>query len=138
MGFTAGVDFIIGSSTDIVSLKAVLISGQPDRFEVSYKPVDAVPNTPATFLGMATGVVDEAKSEIRIHAPVAMLSMFSPIKKGTKLVPNANESAVASRGVPPVTSTPGQPMSSRGPFADIAAGGKAAVTGAKTCVAIGK
>jgi len=137
-GVVMGVDFLVGSGTDIVSLKAVLIQGQPDRFEASFKAGDAVANTPSTFVGTVTGVVDEAKNEVRIHAPVAMLSAFGAIKKGTKLIPNANESAVVSRGVPPVTSSAGQPMTTRGPFADIAPGGKSVTVGAKTCVAVGK
>lgn len=48
------------------------------------------------------------------------------------------QSATVSRGVPPITSTPGQPMTTRGPFADIAAGGKTVTVGTASCVVPGK
>ena len=136
-GFTVGLDFLIGSSADsVVRLQAVL--GSTDRFEVSAKAVDALPNVPSTYVGEATGVVDEKKGEIRITAPAALLAPYGALKPGTKLVPNEAESATASRGVPPITTTPGQPMTTRGPFADIAAGGRTVAVGAPSCVVPGK
>jgi hypothetical protein len=137
-GFTAGVDFRIGISDTVVRLQANIIRNQPDRFEVAARPADAVPNTPSTFVGVVTGVVDEKAGEVRIHAPAAMLDPFGPIKPGVKLTPNEAESATVARGVPAVTSVPGQPMSSRGPFADIAAAGKFILVGAPSCVVPGK
>ena len=136
-GFTVGVDFLIGSSADsVVRLQAVL--GSADRFEVSAKATDALPNVPSTYVGEATGVVDEKKGEIRITAPAELLAPYGALKPGTKLVPNEAESATASRGVPPITTTPGQPMTTRGPFADVAAGGRTVAVGAPSCVVPGK
>lgn len=85
-----------------------------------------------------TGVVDEKKGEIRIHAPVAMLAPYGAVKPGVKLIPAEAQSATVSRAVPPITTTPGQPMTTRGPFADIAAGGKTVLVGAPSCVVPGK
>lgn len=135
-GFTIGLDFRIGSSSDVVRLQAVAVQGG-DRFEVSTKSVDAVANTPSTFVGVVTGVVDAKKGEVRIHAPAAMLEPYGKLTPGTKLVPNENESATASRGVPAITTTPGAPMTTRGPFADIAAAGKTIAVGAPSCVVPG-
>jgi hypothetical protein len=137
-GLTASLGFLIGGSSTVVRLYGELISGQPDRFEVSATASDAVPNTPSTFVGAATGVVDLAKNEVRITAPAALLAPYGALKPGTPLFPNEAESATVARGVPAVTSTPGQPMSTRGPFADIAAGGKATKVGAPSCVVPGK
>ena len=137
-GITVGLDFRIGVSDSVVRLQASMINGSADRFEVAVKAFDAVPNTPMTFVGTATGVVDEKAGEVRIHAPAAMLEPYGPLKPGVKLTPNEAESATVSRGVPPITSTPGQPMTSRGPFADIAAAGKLVVAGAPSCVVPGK
>lgn len=138
-GLTVGVDFLIGSgASSVVRLQGVLVSGSADRFEVSAKATDALPNVPSTFVGEVTGVVDEKKGEVRIHAPAAMLQPYGAVKPGVKLIPNEAESATASRGVPAITTTPGQPMTTRGPFADIAASGKAVVVGAPSCVVPGK
>ena len=136
-GFTVGLDFRIGSSSDVVRLQGVAVQGG-DRFEVSAKAADALPNVPSTFVGEATGVVDEKAGEVRIHAPAALLEPHGAVKAGTKLTPNEAESATASRGVPAITSTPGAPMTTRGPFADIAAGGKTIAVGAPSCVVPGK
>lgn len=136
-GFTVGIDFRIGSGTDVVRLQGVAVQGG-DRFEVSAKAADALPNVPSTFVGAATGVVDEKAGEIRIHAPAAMLEPYGAVKAGAKLIPNEAESATASRGVPAITTTPGAPMTTRGPFADIAAGGKTIAVGAPSCVVPGK
>ncbi len=137
-GFTVGIDFAIGSSSDVVRLQGVLINGAGDRFEVSAKAADALPNVPSTYVGEATGIVDEKAGEVRIHAPAALLEPYGALKPGTKLTPNEAESATASRGVPAITTTPGQPMSTRGPFADIAAAGKTIAVGAPSCVVPGK
>ena len=138
-GLTVGVDFLIGSSAEsVVRLQAVLPSGSADRFEVSAKAIDALPNVPSTYVGEATGVVDEKKGEIRITAPAALLAPYGALKPGTKLIPNEAESATASRSVPPITTTPGQPMTTRGPFADIAASGRTVAVGAPSCVVPGK
>jgi hypothetical protein len=137
-GLTVGLDFLIGSNTSVVRLQAVMVSGSADRFEVTSRDADALPNTPSTFVGEVTGVVDEKKNEVRITAPAAMLAPFGGLKPGTKLIPNANESATASRGVPAITTTPGQPATTRGPFADIAAAGKTITVGAPSCVVPGK
>lgn len=137
-GMTVGVDFIIGTSDSVVRLQAALVAGQPDRFEVAAKSVDALPNTPMTFLGTGTGVVDLAKNEVRISAPAAVFGEHGTVARGVKLTPNEAESATAARGVPAVTSTPGQPMTTRGPFADIAAGGQPSIVGSPSCVVPGK
>lgn len=137
-GLTLGLDFLIGSSTSVVRLQAVMVRGAEDRFEVSAKAADAVPNAPSTFVGQVTGIVDEKNNEVRITAPAAMLAPYGALKQGTKLIPNEAESATSSRGVPAITSTPGQPMTTRGPFADIAAAGKAITVGAPSCVVPGK
>jgi hypothetical protein len=137
-GFTVGLDFLIGGSDAVVRLQANLIRNAPDRFEVAVRPADAVPNTPSTFVGTVTGVVDEKLGEVRIHAPAELLAPFGPVKPGVKLTPNENESATVARGVPAITTTPGQPMTTRGPFADIAAAGKTVVVGAPSCVVPGK
>jgi hypothetical protein len=137
-GFSVGLDFLIGSSTDVVRLQAVLVNGDSDRFEVSAKAADAVPNSPSTFVAAVTGVVDDKKSEIRISAPAEVLAAYGALKPGTKLIPNEAESATVARGVPALTTTPGAPMTTRGPFADIAAGGKTVAVGTKSCVVPGK
>lgn len=116
----------------------MLISGSADRSEVSAKATNALPNVPSTFVGQATGIVDEKKGEIRITAPAALLAPYGTLKAGTKLVPNEAESATASRGVPPITTTPGQPMTTRSPFADIAAGSRTVSAGAPSYVVPGK
>ena len=137
-GLTAAIGFLIGSGDTVVRLQAVLATGQADRFEVSAIPPDNLPNQPSTYVGDVTGVVDLAKNEVRITAPAAMLAPYGTLKPGTPLIPNDAESATVSRGVPAITSTPGQPMTTRGPFADIAAGGKAVKVGAPSCVVPGK
>jgi hypothetical protein len=137
-GITTGVEFLIGGSDQVVRLQAVLVSGQADRFEVTAIASDATPNTPSTYVGEAKGVVDLPKNEVRITAPGALLAPYGDLKAGTPLFPNEAQSATASRAVPPITTTPGQPASTRGPFADIAAGGKAIKVGAPSCVVPGK
>ena len=137
-GMTTGVEFIIGGSDQVVRLQAVLVSGQADRFEVTEIASDAVPNTPSTYVGEAKGVVDLAKNEVRITAPAALLAPYGDLKPGTPLFPNDAQSATTSRAVPPITTTPGQPATTRGPFADVAAGGKAIKVGAPSCVVPGK
>ena len=136
-GFTAGVDFLIGSGSDVVRLSATA-TPDGDRFEVSATSADALPNQPSTFVGEVTGVVDEKKSEVRIHAPAELLAPYGALKPGVKLIPDDLQSAIVSRAVPAITSTPGQPMTTRGPFADIAAGGKSVAVGAPSCVVPGK
>lgn len=138
-GFTVGVDFLIGSSaTHVVRLQGVHTRDGGDRFEVSAKATNAVPNSPSTYVGQVTGVVDQKKGEVRISAPAALLATYGAIKAGAKLIPNEAESATSSRAVPAITSTPGQPMTTRGPFADIASSGKTVLVGAKSCVVPGK
>lgn len=137
-GITTGIEFAIGASDSLVRLQAVLVTGQPDRFEVTAIAGDALPNTPATYVGEATGVVDLAKKEVRISAPAALLAPYGPVKLGAKLFPGPNQSATAARAVPPLTSTAGQPATTRGPFADVAIGGKPVVVGAPSCVVPGK
>ena len=137
-GITVGVDFSIGSSDSIVRLSAALVSGAADRFEVSATAADALPNTPSTYVGEATGIVDAKAGEVRIHAPAKLLEPYGALKAGVKLIPSEAQSATASRGVPPITTTPGQPMTTRGPFADVAAGGKTYVVGTASCVKPGK
>jgi hypothetical protein len=137
-GITSGVEFVIGSSDSLVRLQAVLVTGQPDRFEVTTIAGDALPNTPSTYVGAVTGAVDLAKNEIRISAPAALLAPYGTVKPGVKLFPNDAQSATASRGVPAITTTAGQPATTRGPFADVAIGGAAVVVGAPSCVVPGK
>ena len=137
-GLTTGIEFIIGGSDQVVRLQAVLVSGQTDRFEVTEYASAALPNTPSTYVGEATGVVDLVKNEVRITAPAALLAPYGDLKPGTPLFPNEAQSATASRAVPAITTTPGQPATTRGPFADVAAGGKAIKVGAPSCVVPGK
>jgi hypothetical protein len=137
-GITLGLGFYVGDGTDIVRLQAALPTGQPDRFEVAVLPAGSLPNQPANFVGTVTGAVDLAKNEVRITAPASMLAPFGTIKPGSPLTPGDAESAVASRGVPPITSTPGAPMTTRGPFADVAVGGSSIKVGAKSCLVPGK
>ncbi|HVF20160.1 MAG TPA: hypothetical protein VNA14_07950 [Mycobacteriales bacterium] len=137
-GITVGVDFLIGTSTDVIRLMAVLANGQPDKFEVTWKAEGHTANVPVNYLGEVTGVVDEAKNEVRIHAPVDLLAPHGVAKIGAKLIPNEAESATAARAVPQGTKQKDGPTSTRGPFADIAVGGKSVVVGAKSCVVPGK
>ncbi|MBK5305119.1 MAG: hypothetical protein JJD92_00370 [Frankiaceae bacterium] len=137
-GMSAGIEFTIGGSDTIVRLQAVLVTGQADRFEVTSIAADAVPNTPSTYVGAATGVVDLPKNEVRISAPVALLAPFGPVTKGTKLFPGDAQSATTGRATPVSTTTPGAPASTRGAFADVAIGGKPVVVGAPSCVVPGK
>lgn len=76
----------------------------------------------ATSTGTATGVVDLAKSEIRISAP---LSAIAGAKNGLKV---SLDQAVAKRTVP------GQYY---GRFADDGTGGKRYVLGTASCVKVG-
>jgi hypothetical protein len=137
-GLTTGIEFTIGASDSIVRLQAVLVTGQADRFEVTAIAGDALPNTPTTYVGEATGVVDLAKKEVRITAPAALLAPYGPVAPGVKLIPGDAQSATVARGVPAITTTPGQPATTRGPFADVAIGGLPVVVGAPSCVAPGK
>lgn len=137
-GLVTGIEFTIGGNDAVVRLQAVLVSGQADRFEVTTLAGDALPNTPSTYVGEATGVVDLPKKEVRISAPVALLAPFGPVVPGVKLVPGGAQSATTSRAVPPITTTPGQPATTRGPFADVAIGGAPIAVGAPSCVVPGK
>ena len=138
LGLTAGIEFTIGDGGVTVRLQAALPTGQPDRFEVAAIAPGALPNTPATYVGSATGAVDLAKNEVRITAPASLLAPFGPVKPGALLAPSDAQSATVARGFPPITSTPGQPMTTRGTFADVAIGGTAIKVGAKSCVVPGK
>jgi hypothetical protein len=137
-GLTTGVEFAIGGSDSLIRMQAVLVSGQADRFEVTTIAADAVANTPPTYVGEGTGVVDLAKKEVRITASAALLAPYGPVKIGTKLFPGEAQSATTSRGVPAITTTPGQPATTRGPYADVAIGGTPVVVGARSCVTPGK
>lgn len=80
-------------------------------------------------LGEATGVIDVAKKEIRISAPLSIFAEKAAIKPGTKIT-DLNLLAqryVGNRSVGGVT-----------PSADAAEGGKTYVAGAPSCVAVGK
>lgn len=80
-------------------------------------------------LGEATGVVDVAKKEVRISAPVKLFTEKAKIVKGTKIL-DLNLLAqryVGHRSVAGVT-----------PSADAAEGGKAYIAGAKSCLVVGK
>jgi hypothetical protein len=137
-GMATGVEFAIGGSDTIVKLQAVLVTGQADRFEVTSIAGDALPNTPQTYVGEATGVVDLAKSEVRITAPASLLAPFGPVAPGTKLFPSEKQSATTGRVTPASTTTAGAPASTRGTFADVAIGGKPVIVGAPSCVVPGK
>lgn len=137
-GMSTGIEFLIGGGDTTVRLQAVLVTGQPDRFEVTSIASDAVPNSPSTYVGAVTGVVDLPKNEVRISAPVALLAPFGPVTKGVKLFPGDAQSATTGRATPAQTTTPGAPASTRGTFADVAIGGKPVVVGAPSCVVPGK
>lgn len=80
-------------------------------------------------LGEATGVVDVAKKEVRISAPVTLFTEKAKIAKGTKIL-DLNLLAqryVGHRSAVGVT-----------PSADAAEGGKTYTAGAKSCVVVGK
>lgn len=137
-GMSTGIEFVIGGGDTVVRLQAVLVTGQADRFEVTSIAADALPNTPSTYVGAVTGVVDLPKNEVRISAPVALLAPFGPVTKGTKLFPGEAQSATTGRATPWQTTTAGAPASTRGTYADVAIGGKAVVVGAPSCVVPGK
>lgn len=137
-GMATGIEFSIGANDTIVRLQAVLVTGQPDRFEVTSIAGDALPNSPSTYVGAATGVVDLPKNEVRITAPAELLAPFGPVAMGVKLIPGAKQSATTGRATPVQTTTPGQPASTRGTFADVAIGGTPVVVGAPSCVVPGK
>lgn len=85
--------------------------------------------TRRTSLGEATGVVDPAKKEVRITAPVSLFAEKAAIKDGVKIL-DLNLLAqryVGQRGVGGLT-----------PSADEALGGKTYTAGAKSCVVVGK
>ena len=137
-GISTGIEFSIGASDTIVRLQAVLVTGQADRFEVTSIAGDALPNTPSTYVGEATGVVDLPKNEVRISAPAALLEPFGPVAKGVKLIPSDKQSATTGRVTPVHTTVAGQPATTRGTFADVAIGGKPVIVGAPSCVVPGK
>ena len=86
-------------------------------------------DTTRQSLGTVTGVVDVAKKEVRIHAPVSLFAEQAKIKDGVKIT-DLNLLAqryVGDRSAAGVT-----------PSADEAVGGKSYSAGAPSCVAVGK
>ncbi|HEV2891872.1 MAG TPA: hypothetical protein VGX28_15980 [Frankiaceae bacterium] len=130
-------DFMIPSSEMVITLRAVVPSSGAPVFEASYKDPE-VPNSPSTFLGAATGVIDDKKKEVRISAPVSLFAPLGEIKKGTILAPPEDSSASAGRAVPVVPGTVGQPTPTRFTFADVALDAKPYKVGTPSCVTPGK
>ena len=79
-------------------------------------------------LGDATGVLDVAKKEVRISAPVSLFAAQAAIKPGTKIT-DLNLLAQRYIGVAGPGATPS---------ADAAEGGKTYTAGARSCVVVGK
>lgn len=79
-------------------------------------------------LGAATGVVDVAKKEVRISAPLSLFASQAVIKPGTKI---ADLNLLAQRYIG--VAGPGAT-----PSADAAVGGKVYTAGGKSCVVVGK
>lgn len=131
-------DFMIPSSPMVITLRAILPGGGvAPTFEASYKDPE-VPNSPSTFLGVATGVVDEKKKEVRISAPVSLFSSLGEIKKGTLLSPPEDSSASVGRAVPVTPGIAGQATPTRFAFADVALEAKPYKVGTPSCVTPGK
>ena len=80
-------------------------------------------------LGAVTGVVDPAKKEVRISAPVAIFSAQAKIKDGTKIL---DLNLLAQRYVGD------RAAGGATPSADDASGGKTYTAGAPSCVVVGK
>lgn len=85
--------------------------------------------TRRTSLGAATGVIDVAKKEVRISAPLSLFAEKAKITNGTKI---QDLNLLAQRYVGH------RSAGGATPSADDALGGKTYVAGAKSCVAVGK
>lgn len=81
-----------------------------------------------TSLGPATGVIDTAKKEIRISAPLSLFNAQAAIKDGTAI---QNLNLLAQRFV-------GAAGAGATPSADDALGGKTYTAGSPSCVPVGK
>lgn len=79
-------------------------------------------------LGAATGVIDVAKKEIRISAPISLFAEQANLKPGRKIT---DLNLLAQRFI-------GAAGAGATPSADAAEGGKAYTTGSKSCVTVGK
>lgn len=130
-------DFMLPSSPNVITLRAIVPNSGAPIFEASYKDPE-VPNSPSTFLGSAIGVVDDKKKEVRISAPVSLFASLGEIKKGTILAPPEDSSASAGRAVPVVPGVAGAPTPTRFTFADVALDAKPYKVGTPSCVTPGK
>jgi hypothetical protein len=81
-----------------------------------------------TSLGDATGVIDVAKKEVRITAPLSLFAPQAAIKPGTDI----NELNLLSQRFVGAAGTGATPS------ADAATGGKSYKAGDKSCVVVGK
>lgn len=79
-------------------------------------------------LGAATGVIDVAKKEVRISAPLSLFASQASLKPGTKIT---DLNLLAQRYI-------GAAGPGATPSADAAEGGKTYTAGAKSCVVVGK
>ena len=85
--------------------------------------------TRRTSLGEATGVVDVAKKEVRISAPVSLFAEKAKIANGVKIL---DLNLLAQRYIG------NRSAGGATPSADEAVGGRTYVAGSASCVAVGK
>ncbi len=85
-------------------------------------------DTTRTSLGAVTGVVDVAKKEVRISAPVSLFAEQAKIKDGVKIT---DLNLLAQRYVGD------RSLAGATPSADEAVGGKSYAAGAPSCVTVG-
>ena len=136
--------FTAPGSQDLLFLSARTYP-QGTQFVYGYQAAD--PNTGVNTsytLGTATGVVDSAKAEVRMSAPIKAFvdGAKAKLAKGAKLSGLAAQTyRIAGQGiVPSQTPVPGGPRVPLGgllmPFDDAAGGSY--VMGSKSCVVVGK
>jgi hypothetical protein len=95
-----------------------------DRFEVSTKAATRCRTCPPPTSATCTGVVDEKKGEVRIHAPADLPRALRRAQARHEAHPDEAESATASRGVPGHHDDAGRADDHARPVRDIAAAGK--------------
>ena len=122
VGYT--LDFLTPKSEFTMYLRA-LKTGAGTTFEAGFKePLPVGVTTVNTSLGTVQGVLDAAKNEVRITAPLSVFDSQGGIKSGNKLTLGEI--------------TTGRIAGPRTVFADVVVGEKSYTVGAASCVKPGK
>jgi hypothetical protein len=127
VGFTAdGTEFSLGGHTTVTGDVV---------FDTAYAG-----DTGGSLYGPGTtGVFDTAKNEIRITAPLGLLSEQAVIKAGKTKITDILGSTGPELLVPDASGMFGSTLFSYSPFvSDDATGGKTYLAGSASCVAVGK